>query len=489
MFEARIRQLEDQVNRLTTQLGGVPSDAVSNGGNTPYDTVPARTGAADVPGFFPVLPSRMGGLAAPGQSMPPNPSPSDRFDSPPTLDNRKGQFRFGPGFELRTDDDEYFFQFHNLTQFEYRGYFETNHSPVHDTFAIPRQWFMFSGRITQPIGYFVSLAQGFDSTNMLDAFIDLNFDPRFNIRAGRYKTPFTYEFFVEPVQGLILPERSVFFNNFGQNRDEGVMGYGRLLGGFFDYAGGIFNGTRNGFVSNLDLKSFSSYINFRPFKDYTGSLVENLNIGGSVFTGTHNSAPAPQTLRTVVPIAGNSVLGTPFLSFNNNVIETGPFAFWDLHLAYFYRGLAVLAEWQSGFQDYALAGAATRTHLPVDAYYVEAGYLLTGETRSGLGVVKPLRPFDLRPGRGGPGAWELTGRFESMLVGSGAQVFNAGLADPNNWANSMYATDVGFNWHMTQYLKFYFVWEHDVFNQPVLQGPGRRQLTSDAVIARLQLYF
>ena len=51
--------------------------------------------------------------------------------------------------------------------------------------------------------------------SLLDVFLDINIDPRFVVRAGRFKTPFTYEFMVEPVQGLILPERSLFFNNFG----------------------------------------------------------------------------------------------------------------------------------------------------------------------------------------------------------------------------------------------------------------------------------
>ena len=68
--------------------------------------------------------------------------------------------KFGPGFEIKTDDEEFFFQFHNLTQFDYRGYQQGGQSPVHDTFAVPRQWFMFSGRITRPVGYFVSVAQG-----------------------------------------------------------------------------------------------------------------------------------------------------------------------------------------------------------------------------------------------------------------------------------------------------------------------------------------
>ena len=127
---------------------------------------------------------------------------------------------------------------------------------------MPRQWWMFSGHITKEVGYFVSIAQGFDTLNGLDMFVDFNYDRRLQFRVGRFKTPFTYEFFVDPIQGLITPERSLFFNNFGQNRDLGIMAYGQLFNGpnfdqasKFQYAAGIFNGSRNGFVSNQDRES------------------------------------------------------------------------------------------------------------------------------------------------------------------------------------------------------------------------------------------
>ena len=98
-------------------------------------------------------------------------------------------------------------QLHNLTQFEYRGYQQYGQENVHDSFLIPRQWWMFSGRITKPVGYFLSFANGLDTFSLLDVFLDFQFSQRLTIRAGRFKTPFTYEFLVEPIQGLILPDR------------------------------------------------------------------------------------------------------------------------------------------------------------------------------------------------------------------------------------------------------------------------------------------
>ena len=433
-----------------------------------------------------VTPSRSGGAGAPGQSLPPNPPANKRFNVPAVLENKPANVKFGPGFEIRTDDEEFIMQFHNLTQIDYRGYQQGGQNPVHDTFGIPRQWFMFSGRLTKPVGYFVSFAHGFDAISFLDVFADFSYDPRLQMRVGRMKTPFTYEFLIEPIQGLINPERSVFFNNFGQNRDIGVMAFGRLFDGHVDYAGGVFNGTRNGPIATQDGKAVSGLVNWKPFNKNEGSILENFNIGGSVFTVNASSAALPQTLRTAVPTVGNATIGVPFLAFNNNVRETGNQTFWDLHVAWFYQQLAVIGEWGSGVQDYSLTSSPRqRTALPVQSFYVQTGYLLTGETRSGTGIVKPLHPFN--PKTGGLGAWELVTRYQYLDIGS--QVFTSGLSDPNNGTNRLYLTDLGFNWHMTQYVKVMFEWEHAGFNQPVLYAPGKRQLTSDMFLLRLQLYF
>ena len=510
-YEARIQQLEAVVRQMQAQMAagvgvsrdpgtavggvGAPVGVPGASGITPSASgrdpgTAAGAPGADLgqPGAGNATPSRSGGASAPGQSFPPNPPPSNRFQAPATLANLPGSVKFGPGFEIKTDDNEFFLQFHDLTQFDYRGYGQGGQNPVHDTFVMPRQWFMASGRITRPIGYFLSLQHATDTVSMLDCFVDLNYDPRIQGRIGRFKTPFTYEFLVEPVQGLITPERSLFFNNFGQNRDLGAMAYGRLFEGYIDYAAGVFNGSRNGYVATQDSKFFSGFVNFKPFKDSEGSFLENLNVGGSVFTGDANHVPVPAQLRTAVPTSGNGVLGVPFLTYNSSAREIGNQTMWDAHAAYFYKSLAIIAEYGGGAQDYSLTtNPSLRTRLPVNSFYVQFGYLLTGETRSSVGIVKPNQPFDLRKGQFGMGAWELAFRYDYLDIGN--QVFTSGLSDPNGSANRVNMTDVGFNWHMTQYLKLYFDWQHADFNNPVIFAPGRRQLTSDMFLVRFQLYF
>jgi phosphate-selective porin OprO and OprP len=84
---------------------------------------------------------------------------------------------------------------------------------------------------------------------------------------------------------LITPERSLFFNNFGQNRDLGIMAYGQLFNGpNFDqpsklqYAAGIFNGNHNAFLANQDGKFVSAFLNFHLFGEWKDSLLENFNL-------------------------------------------------------------------------------------------------------------------------------------------------------------------------------------------------------------------
>jgi phosphate-selective porin OprO/OprP len=87
------------VNQLSTQMQQIPATGVVPGAGTAAPDVPSAATA--------VAPSAMGGAGAPGQSLPPNPPVSPRFNSPATYDDLKANVKFGPGFEMRTNDDEY----------------------------------------------------------------------------------------------------------------------------------------------------------------------------------------------------------------------------------------------------------------------------------------------------------------------------------------------------------------------------------------------
>ena len=169
-------------------------------------------------------------------------------------------------------------------------------------------------------------------------------------------------------------------------------------------------------------------------------------------------------------------------------MERGDRALWELHLAYYYKGLSLLGAWDSGFQDYAIGRSGPPpVHVPTSGYSVQAGYILTGETIRDRTLIDPLRPFDLRPSHFGLGAFEVTARFSQLQLGR--QVFTGGLADPNLWTNEAQMVDVGFNWYLNKFLKVYFDWEHAMFGNPVFYNTGRFQKSNDQYWLRLRAYF
>lgn len=506
-LEARLRALQPLASPLlptTSPTAGPASDDVDLGRGGTAGLSPT---AADPPGGFTVGPGTSGSInpldAGTAPNMPGSfnellrgataglsaTAPDAPIGSMPAAPlNLPLGGTFGNGFELKTEDDEYVLQFHNLTQFDGRFYLEGTQRRVRDSFVIPRQWFIFNGRVTKPIEYFVAFAEGFDSLNLLDSFLNFNYDKRMNLRFGRFKTPFTYEFYAEPIQGLLNLERSLFFNNFAINRDVGIMPWGRLFDERLDYAVGIFNGTRNAFTDTNDEKDFMAFLNYKPWSKSDNEGLKLLQFGGSVDLGQQNNPASPMNLRVNVATNGTEAVGVEFLRFNDNVREVGFRNFWTAHLVWFYQQLSLIAEYGGGYQRYAFAETPyLRGKTPVQSFYVQAGYFLTGETVEARGSASPLRPFDIRKGKWGPGAIELAGRYNYLDVGD--NVFRAGFADRDDWTNRVQLFDLGINWYLTRYLKIYAGWERAVFATPVLFATDGRQIDSDLFWFRTQIYF
>lgn len=432
------------------------------------------------------------GTDAQGRSlMPPGYPGASMADMPAPARSLDGKVKFGPGFQISTEDDEFVFQFHNLTQVDGRFYEQGGQRTTRDTFGVPRQWFIFNGQLTRPFEYYVAINEGFDNLNLLDAFLNIRYDDRLQIRFGRYKTPFTYEFYGLPINGLITPERSQFFNNFGLNRDVGLMAWGNFFEKRFEYAVGIFNGSRNAFLDFDNNKDVAAYLNARPFAFYDLPALQNFSIGGSLVAGQQLEPRLPPVLRLNVPTTANAVIGVPFLAFRDGVLESGGRALWSLHMAWYYRQLSLIGEWQSGYETYAFAATPQeRTPSVTQSYYVAAGYFLTGEQVTSRGVVAPLRPFDPKRGQRGPGAIELAFRYNYLDVGDA--VFTGGFSDPNLWTDRVQSIDIGVNWYLTQYVKIFGGWQHNEFGSPVLfrtQPTDQFQLTDDLFWFRFQVYF
>ncbi len=220
---------------------------------------------------------------------------------------------------------------------------------------------------------------------------------------------------------------------------------GALFDNRVEWAVGTFDGQRNGYTAFTGHQDIMAFLNFKPFHNWEDSFLQNLQFGGSVDAGIENNPLSPAVLTTSAPPSPSTLSpgspSVPFLAFNNGVMEKGYRALWELHMAYYYGGLSFLGAWDSGFQDYGFANSTQPIRVPTSGYSVQAGYILTGETINDRTLLDPLRPFDLRPGHFGLGAWEIAARYSDLSLGQ--QVFTGGLANPSLWTNHAQMVDVG----------------------------------------------
>jgi phosphate-selective porin OprO/OprP len=400
------------------------------------------------------------------------------------------------GFWVATRDGEFKIGVGGLTQLDGMAY--SRPTPGIDTssgFYNPRSRIYFEGTASEPIHWEFSFQNFFDTVQLLDAYVNFAYDPRFQVEIGRFKAPFGYEWYRIHIWDLMAPERSLWSVNYEANRRFGAMAHGVLFDQRVEYSLGSFNSQRNSFQAFNSRQDFLGFVNFKPFYPREeGFLLRNLQFGGSVDLGNENQPTVPAALRTnfspgpagVASPGGANAAELPFLAFNPGVLERGGRALWEAHLAYYLGGLSFVTAIEGGHEAYSKPAAAS-VHVPVNGWFIQTAYILTGETIRDRTLLQPLRPFDLREGRFGCGAWEVSARFSQIDLGS--DVFTAGLADPHLWTKDVNMVDVGLNWYLNQFVKVYFDWEHPMFGSPVASTGGAFRSSNDLFWIRTQVYF
>ncbi|MDR3621194.1 MAG: porin [Paludisphaera borealis] len=485
--EQEMKQLREKIGELSGRPAVASEEASSSAEVAVPEPMRNNARAADTAPDSPVPDYTEGQFdpftAAPGYA-PTNAAESRRLPLKGT---------FGPGFQWQTEDEEFRLQVHYESQIEARIWAQSDQVPANGGIFLPRQRIFFNGNITKAIEYELAINRGFGAFNLLNAFVNLHFDDRFEVRIGRFFTPLPYDQYAISNYWLPTPERSLFTTNLSLNRQFGMMGWGYLFDKRLDYAAGVFNGSRNSFESLSNSADFVGYLNARPFQESENLRFARFwNIGSSVAFGYQNQAAVPQSFRIAGGSPSADVPGpgtTPFLILNRDVVERGERLLGSVHSAYFYKGLSVIGEWQYGYGGYASPSRPNSVQVPFSGFYLTGGYFLTGEHIEQRSRLKPLRSvFPTTKGeRRGVGAWEVVGRYSDLRLGE--QIFTGGFADPSLWSNQAATTEVGLNWYLNEYLKVYMFWLHGEFGDPVQYRPGGLQKSADMFWMRFQLYF
>lgn len=429
--------------------------------------------------------------------------------------NRKASVEFGDGLTFKTDDNYFSLTFHNLTQVDYRGFVPSG-DPLHSQFIIPRQRWYFVGNISPYVRYYTVISRGYSSLDLLEAWTDWKIGDidrdKLQIRIGRMKTPYSYEWIKMAAPDLIGNERSVFINNMGTNRQIGIMAHGELMSKKFEYAIGLFNGARHSFEDYNSGKDLFTFVNTKPFLDGDNELLEQLNLSGSWNWGNEHNAALPFALRTANNLSGSAAAATSsptFFNFAPNVFESGTRMQWSGDVAWYYKSVGLIAGYQGGFQEYAIAGKAPpsvkeiqlgtqafvgvngngATRVPMEGYSATVFWFLTGEEVIRRGTpVDPKNDYEgARVLEGKFGALELFSRYSFMKLGE--NVFTAGLADPAVSSNRADVFDNGVNWYLNRYTKVTFEWQYAAYGSPVFLSPSRNTSYNNLFWLRTQVFF
>ncbi len=398
------------------------------------------------------------------------------------------------GVRFLSPDGKYRIEFHDLTQVEGRFFSQTSptsagQTGLHDNFDIPRQRLYFTGQVEQSFDFYSVLNRGYGSLDILDAYINLKFDRRFNIRVGRTKTPYTYEYYKIAEGDLIAPERSVFVGNLAPNRQIGLMAFGRLFGETVEYAAGLFNGAHRSFQDSNNYKNPFVFINTKPFYNGGSDLLRNLNIGASANYGRENDTLEPIALRTAndETTTGSVTNVSPtFMAFNSAATQVGQTAFWSGDMAWYYRSMTALAMYNGGFITYSLP-RKNHIEVPYEGGSLAVTYFITGEEIVTRKEVDPLRPFDWRDPLNNPGAIELYSRI--AYVNAGKVAYQSGLVDPRLWSRNATVLDTGANWYVNRFVRVFADWQFSDFGSKVSLGGGRFTRTENMFWLRTQLYY
>lgn len=170
---------------------------------------------------------------------------------------------------------------------------------VDNTFATRRLWAGVRGSVSPLIDYnFLGKFDG-PSVILLNAFIDLKFDPLFNIRAGQWQINFTYEL-GQPSNTLPFITRSNVIQHIAVNlgteggilRDIGAAAHGTWKGSLpGGYDVGIFNGNGPNRTDNNNNKDVIGRAWISP--------VKGVLLGVSGLSGTEGSLGTPAAKRDI----------------------------------------------------------------------------------------------------------------------------------------------------------------------------------------------
>src|SRR5690606_16891373 len=146
------------------------------------------------------------------------------------------------GFSIKSGDYE--FRFNGLIQLDGRWFTGDTVPQTSNTFLFRRVRPTFQGSVGSLVGYRLTPEFAGSSASIVDAYIDLKFNPAATLRAGKVKGPVGLER-LQSGAAITFIERGLP-TELAPNREIGVQLQGAVADKKLQYAVGVYNGTRDG---------------------------------------------------------------------------------------------------------------------------------------------------------------------------------------------------------------------------------------------------
>lgn len=379
------------------------------------------------------------------------------------------------GASFKSADGDYEIRLRGLLQGDARFFVGDDRQPQNDTFLLRTARPIIEGSLGKLVAFRLTPEFAGDSANIVDAYVDLRFDPAYTLRAGKFTSPVGLER-LQSSSALAGIERALP-SELAPNRDIGVQLQGSLAGGKASYALGVFNGAvdgRDAVTSNPDNElEYAGRVFFEPFKEGFG-VWAGLGFGVGASIGDARGSGNNFLPRYRTP--GQAT----FFSYRGTVLADGRHARWSPQAYYYRDAFGLQVEYIVSRQKVATPTA--QATLSNKAWQATASYVLTGEDAGYRGVTRPSHPFV--PGGEGWGAWELVGRYGVLEVDDAAFPL---FASADASARRAAAWTPGVNWYLTGNLKLVLDYTQARFDGGAAAGTDREK--EKTVFSRLQVSF
>ena len=356
-------------------------------------------------------------------------------------DDKKLKGKFKEGFKWETGDKTASFQIGGRVHADV-NMFEEQHDK--DTSIFLRRARIFAaGKFYENYTWMVEGDFGGGSVAAKDLWVNMNYDPRFQLQAGQFKQPFALEYMTSS-RFIDFKERSLITVGVGPERDIGIMLHGLFNEDTLGYQLGVFNGSGPNLSADTEGdKDASMRAWWAP--------ITGLHLGGAFTYGEKS--------RGLHDFKAQGS-GTLVLDFDNKVsaarMELMRFG---AEFAYGVGPFRLSSEYmRAEYGDVVVTSDSSVHDFFVEGIYAHGSWFLTGEEKHAkkgkFDRLKPNRNFDLKTG--GMGAWELLVGYEWVNVDdgwldvaklSGTDETNVYKAGVNWYLNPMFRTMLDYVYH------------------------------------------